>query len=530
MSLPTPFAGLLGLPKELRLSILRLTGLVRGYPLKLACINLEVSHNYHFSPEVSSYDDMTGYREYPDAPDYVSFPGALLVTCKTLYMETLQIFYSENRFRMHASWKTVNTIKTLPSIVWSYLRILEIELSNDTFSQSREPGDFQDRLSSFKETCATLSKLLHSNHSHNRHNEVEITFAFTAVQSLDEVNELLAAVAAVSLPPLGAVRFSVNFTKVFESCYNLVSGIPWSLGPMANNGDAAHVAIIKNILSASGRALVSKPYQRAASSPSLRYIPPEIWAKILSHAGLADCNGKNIPLPLCGRIQDIKNCCGHCGGMIHQRFPTQSLCFCDSIHPIYSSSCRCNLLRTSPLFAVNTITRDEALHIFYGQNSFEASGSAADICNEIGAIPSQGLYSIKKLHLNFIGLPGTTGTSRYLCHERSVLKQTLTKEDWPSVLSLFALIRKHFNLETLQLKISFQDCGRGSFLWLHGDEEKVRQRQALKQFCAMLRNHAITASVSIHAENFSAICKNDKKEVVVFGPGLEYEVDYLYDS
>lgn len=141
---------LLGIPKQIRKRILQYAGFHREYPIVL-WKPLSVSCEHYYISD--SWD-----RRYLRIENLkVKFPASVLQACKALYHESMQVFYSENTFRISCSVDWPEYVPHAFSAFWSYLRILQLEASIPRDGLRYSDYNFHRTLELWRSICGHLS-------------------------------------------------------------------------------------------------------------------------------------------------------------------------------------------------------------------------------------------------------------------------------------------------------------------------------------------------------------------------------------
>ncbi|KAF2670103.1 hypothetical protein BT63DRAFT_424062 [Microthyrium microscopicum] len=490
---------LLGLPQHIRLDILRHSGLIHEFPIIMLEQSLGVSCGAYYN-----YRSCDLHERY-ESPTQIKYdiPCAnIMYTCRTLYHDAINMFYSENSFKICTKKMNNWLSRSLPPLAWMHLKILEVE-----FADMHEPVySFDEKLDEWREMCLVLSTVL----KYHKRSDVRITFSLAGTKSTHEVQTLLDAVLSAGMAPFKSVQFLVGpwTTGPFEWVHGLACGMPrrntrWNCPDRDN---------IKALLKTYSHAMIvntATPTCNPQSSVSFSNLPVEIRLKVLSQTELA----VRSQLPISGKFKKISECCGQCGGKRHEVFSSRSLCFCDSDYYLtYSSSCRCNPIRSSPLFAINRSIREQAFEVFYKQNQFIVSGSALEVLRQLESIPRYRLDFIRHLHIKFDNNPLYRSI-----HE----PPKLLKEDCRGMPSLFKLMSSDFNMKSSKISITLNAFGDDYWLRSIGRPSSCR---ALKRFYDLLVSYGLDkVPVSIDTFYWPQLGMKKGTLISLVGPGLAFD-------
>ncbi|KAF2669806.1 hypothetical protein BT63DRAFT_469447 [Microthyrium microscopicum] len=500
-----PALHLLSLPKDVRLSILRHTGLLQKCLLPLKSSSLLSK----------------GYK--------ISQIGTLMRTCGTLSDEALQIYYGGNTFKIYTT-RGVRQAQMLPPVAWKYIQSLSLEAGAEDDEENH--GHFDDQLKYWQDACAWLATVLKYHHR----DDLSFTFRFsTGLQTESELIQLLVALSVARLPALSTIRFVVK-SQAFDY-----------------KPDIQHR--IKHLLSTHGQALLSERFHTPKSSFPFSKLPLEIQSMVLAQTNLiSEPQSANSDLCYLKVSKKSHGCCGYCGGRNYRNpprnrypllagfltFSTDEDCFCGNQILTYSSSCRCNLQRSSPLFAVNSSIRQEALRIFYIHNPCKASGSALRVLNRLKSIHPDHLHLIKDLRINYGS--SITWTEEELKHPSGYN----TDDDWKTIHALFQFISTNIKLENSEIEINYNTYPynpSGQDEWSVRDSTIVnaqlsveclyppQKQHLLRKFCNLLKSYGMeNTTVRIDTNWWNEWPMYGRNLLQVMGPGQKCMVDELYDS
>lgn len=183
---------LLGIPKQIRKRILKYACFHPEYPIVLWKPLSVSSEHYYIS---GSWD-----RRYLRI-EKVKFPASVLRACKALYHESMQVFYSENTFRISCSVDWPEYVLHAFWTFWSYLRTLQLEASIPRDGLRYSDYNFHRTLELWQRICGHLS--------YARVTLDTVTFSFVGINSAEQAEVLL--IGASGLAPSKIVRFVAEF-------------------------------------------------------------------------------------------------------------------------------------------------------------------------------------------------------------------------------------------------------------------------------------------------------------------------------
>lgn len=410
---------LLGLPKSIRQRILRETGLLQDEAISL-------TYHQHWSPCLwacccPAWDPNRHCQ-------CLILPGPLLLSCKKLRAESLEILYGENKFRLYNTGPALSYLEKLPEAAWQQFRSLEFVCVHATFSD--ESQDFEETAYLWKELCSRVAAI-----SKHRSETLTISFQLRSCISITEISELMNL--TLPLRPLAGVRIAA-------SCWGSQTG-----------------CITRKIPSLAwyGHTLVKPRSAEAGTSFAFLKLPAELRCLILYHAGLVfdEDKPRGLFLPGYGRSTD---CCGECGDENTERHSKNSYCYCSRGITIfgytlaYSKTCTCHQPRSPAVFAVNRECREEAIKIYYAYNHSFIKGTPASIEEDINCVPKDRLRYIKSLSLTFSNVPGHTDDMFGVSHHGTNFIKEGNEPEWKSIHDLIRCLETRFLAENFTLEIN----------------------------------------------------------------------------
>jgi len=104
---------LMALLKDIRSNILCYTGLLYEYS-SIAGSSPRLSHKRYYRTYNCDDDERK--------PPFESVPVSIFSRCRSLFDETMALFYSSNTFRLFADATTIAWLDELPLIAWKHLK------------------------------------------------------------------------------------------------------------------------------------------------------------------------------------------------------------------------------------------------------------------------------------------------------------------------------------------------------------------------------------------------------------------------
>lgn len=250
-----PTTDLLGLPKDIRALVLRFCGLLRQYVVRARTTQ----------PSPWCIHCWQVLSVCACRPILISVP--LFRSCQQLHDEALEIFYTENTFRLLR-------LGGLPSAAWNHLRDLEFICLQSTRDYAGDSIvlneiDFADTKKLWVQLCQSFAGL--------RTSPTTIMIELHGYYSVQQAQQLM--LSLTQLPALAEIRASIKMT----------SGLSSALSYLEQQKQAL------TILSSSMRLLVSRPYRADVPEPGPEFqsflkftdLPRELRFMILSHTGVA---------------------------------------------------------------------------------------------------------------------------------------------------------------------------------------------------------------------------------------------------
>ncbi|VUC32034.1 unnamed protein product [Clonostachys rosea] len=399
---------LLSLPINIRKRIYVFAGLVRECPITITPpsrgVIRPVESNFH-TCAYKLRKQMRPDRVTVDSPecDCPHIPKQLLLVCKAIHKEVLELLYSENKFivRTHQHVEDLRVLLTLPSEGIRALRHLLIRLnswpcirghsltnmkkgecwvcddgniSNSDPEVSVGNSASEDITAGWLDVCQRLAAIITPGKLH--------------LEFICDVGDL--ATAEYIIRPLKSLP------RLRECSIRLGRRVDYTLRSLAES-------------TALGLTTEETEEKQTVSKFTFSSLPREIRLRILEFTNLGPGGsylsdfspirftaGKyNHEVGAWNMRSAVRTCCTKCSF-------TKLHCSCPLNYASYSKSCACRLLPLE-LFLVSQQMYVDAAEILFSSNTFLFSGTYVETMNALKSLPSDSLKQIRRIRLDMGG-------------------------------------------------------------------------------------------------------------------------------
>ncbi|KAF2673631.1 hypothetical protein BT63DRAFT_437281 [Microthyrium microscopicum] len=364
--------------------------------------------------------------------EWVPTPVALFQTCKTLHQEACEVFYGENVFVLDASKgiKNFDMLSSVSTQTLTLVRTLQIEFKNEFKDANPQHQWISPWLHEWERTCEFLASKFPRDA-----NTVSIDLSVPYIDRSPDAYHFLGSMC--TLAPLARVRYHDERPQRRRRRRNGLI-IPLFPTELERQNNFRTLRMLEHHRFSFTSRQIEK--RKGGFFPFLS-LPVELQEIVLSHTDLV--GNTRTGLPLTKAINHASQCCSYCmdPNLKPDSKPEERCCCSVPLHS-YSSTCRCNPLRSSGLLLTSKYVRELGLAVLQRENIFFCSGHLIDMLHEVKSLVRPSKPQLPRVRELRITIDHYNWSSSF--HSAS-LRDPVDPELWRTgMLELLAVINLHF--------------------------------------------------------------------------------------